>query len=98
VERMLNVQYSVEFLIDNYLPRDKVLTRKDNGEHEYRYKEWTEFFSLSGFVIEEVLIVREKCQKNSNFNNDASIKEVFVDFELGGFERQKIMYLLRKND
>ena len=98
VDRMLNVQYSEELLLDNYLPRDKVLTRKDNGEHEYRYNEWTEFFSLSGFVIEEALIVREKCQKNSNFNNDASIEEVFVDFELGGFERQKVMYLLRKND
>lgn len=98
VDRMLNVQYSEEFLMDNYLPKDKVLTRKDNGEHEYRYNEWSEFFSLSGFVIDDALIIREKCQKNTTFNNDAGIKEVFVDFELGGFERQKVMYLLRKKN
>ena len=96
LDRMLSVQYSREFLIDNFLPEDKILTRRDNGEHEYRYSEWREFFALSEFSIDEVLIVREKCQKNYSFTNDASIDEVFVDFELGGFERQKIMYLLRK--
>lgn len=96
LDRMLSVQYSREFLIDNFLPEDKILTRRDNGEHEYRYSEWSEFFALSEFSIDEVLIVREKCQKNYSFTNDASIDEVFVDFELGGFERQKIMYLLSK--
>jgi len=96
IERMLNVQYSKEFLIDNYLPENKILTRRDNGEHEYRYSEWEIFFRESGFKLESSLIVREKHEKNSKDKNDAGIEEVFVDYELGGFERQKIIYLLKK--
>ena len=44
--------------------------------------------------------LKQKNEKKKviNFNNDASINEVFVDFELGGFDRQKAMYMLRKND
>ncbi len=97
LDRMLNVKYPVEFLLDNYLPENKILTRRDNGEHEYRYNEWSKFFSLANFTIEETLIVKGKGKKTI-VNNDANIKEVFVNFELGGFENQKVMYLLRKNN
>ena len=94
IQRMLNVQYSKEFLLENYLPEDTILTRSDNGEHEYRYKEWERFFLESKFKIEKGFMVREKHEKNS-FSNDASLDEVFVDYEVGGFERQKVVYLLK---
>tara|TARA_Y100001958_G_scaffold112268_1_gene79594 strand:+ start:3255 stop:4091 length:837 start_codon:yes stop_codon:yes gene_type:complete len=95
IDRMLNVQYSKEFLKDNYLPEDKILTRSDNGEHEYRYNEWEKFFKSSNFTIEESFIVIESSKENK-IHNDVGIKEVFVDYELGGFERQKVIYLLKK--
>lgn len=96
IHRMLNVQYSKDFLLKNYLPEDKILTRKDNGEREYRYSEWERFFKIAGFKIEKSLIVREKHEKNLRHTNDANYEEVFVDYEVGGFERQKVIYLLKK--
>tara|TARA_B100001093_G_scaffold511743_1_gene580290 strand:+ start:7783 stop:8619 length:837 start_codon:yes stop_codon:yes gene_type:complete len=95
INRMLNVQYSKEFLIENYLPENKVLTREENGEHEYRYSEWELFFENSNFTIVDSLVVIEK-DKDKKVVNDVGIKEIFVDFELGGFERQKVIYLLKK--
>jgi ubiquinone/menaquinone biosynthesis C-methylase UbiE len=96
IERMLNVRYSEEFLIENYLPKDKVLTRRDNGEHEYKFEQWESFFKSSNFEVEASLILKEKHEKNLKSKNDANIQEKFVDFELGGFERKKIIYLLKK--
>ena len=96
IERMLNIRYSEEFLIENYLPRDKILTRKDNGEHEYKYDQWESFFKSSGFEVEASLILKEKHEKTLLSKNDANIEEKFVEFELGGFERKKIIYLLKK--
>ncbi len=96
IERMLNVIYTEEFLIENYLPKDKILTRRDNGEHEYKYEQWDDFFKSSGFEVEASLIVKEKHEKNLESINDANIEEKFVEFELGGFERKKIIYLLKK--
>jgi ubiquinone/menaquinone biosynthesis C-methylase UbiE len=96
IERMLNVQYSEEFLKENYLPKGKKLTRRDNGEHEYRFFEWESFFNKSEFRLDESIVIKESHEKNNNTKNDVGIKEIFVDFELGGFERQKAVFLLRK--
>ena len=63
IERMLNVTYPEEFLVSNYLPKDKSLTRRENGEHEYRYEQWEKFFISSGFEVEHSLIVKEKHTK-----------------------------------
>ena len=58
--------------------------------------------TASSQIIGQVQLssLKQKNEKKKviNFNNDASINEVFVDFELGGFDRQKAMYMLRKND
>ena len=94
IQRMLNVQYNKDFLRENFLDENKILTRKDNGEHEYRFKDWNLFFKQSGLSINKALIVKEKCEKNINYENDAEISEIFVDFPLGGFERKKIIYIL----
>ncbi|MBH11260.1 MAG: hypothetical protein CMG74_13090 [Candidatus Marinimicrobia bacterium] len=94
IQRMLNVQYDKFFLVDNYLPEDKILTRRDNGEHEYKFNDWEFFFEQSKLKIEDALIVKEKCNKNFSYTNDAGIKEIFVDYSLGGFERRKIIYIL----
>jgi ubiquinone/menaquinone biosynthesis C-methylase UbiE len=51
VEQMLNQVYSREFLIGNHYPPDAVLTRRQNGEHEYRRFEWERAFKASGFRI-----------------------------------------------
>ena len=96
INRMLNVTYSKDFLKSNYLPTNKVLTRRMNGEKEYRFKDWKIFFKKAGFKILEEVVIKEKHRKVLNKKNDEGIKEKIVNFELGGFERKKIIYLLHK--
>jgi SAM-dependent methyltransferase len=51
VDEMLGVVYSREFLIRNHCPPDAVLTRRDNGEHEYRLFEWKAAFQAAGLTL-----------------------------------------------
>ena len=44
IERMLNITYDEKFLTKYYRPKDTILTRRQNGEHEYRFFEWKKFF------------------------------------------------------
>ena len=91
---MLNVVYSQDFLKRNWLPQNKIFTRKQNGEHEYRFKEWKKFFKNAKLNILESFILKEKVKKNKNYKNDEGLKEYFVNFKFGGFEKKKVMYLL----
>ena len=95
INRMLNVIYSEEFLAQNFLPKDKILTRKGNGEHEYMFKEWEYFFNKSSFKNCFCSLYLEKHQKNFHYKNDAGIEQHFLDFELGGFLRRKVLYILQ---
>lgn len=49
VERLLSQVYSREFLLANNYPPDITLTRRENGEHEYRLFEWQAAFEAAGF-------------------------------------------------
>ena len=51
INRMLNVIYPKKFLKENQLPIKKILTRKMNGEHEYRFFEWEYFFRKSKLKV-----------------------------------------------
>ena len=94
IDRMLNVVYPKEFLKENWLPLDKILTRKENGEHEYRFKEWEKFFLKAKLKIEDSFIIREK-HKVKKTLNDNGIKEYFTDMILGQFQKSKVIYLLK---
>ena len=96
---MLNVVYPKEFLKENWLPLDKILTRKENGEHEYRFKEWEKFFLKARLKIEDSFIIRENIirekYKIKKTLNDNGIKEYFTDMTLGQFQKSKVIYLLK---
>jgi SAM-dependent methyltransferase len=51
VDRMLSEVYSKRFLEANFYPPDVTLTRRDNGEHEYRLFEWKAAFSAAGLRL-----------------------------------------------
>jgi ubiquinone/menaquinone biosynthesis C-methylase UbiE len=51
VERMLSEVYSRRFLIQNAYPPDIKLTRRENGEHEYRLFEWQAAFKSAGLRL-----------------------------------------------
>jgi SAM-dependent methyltransferase len=51
VDEKLSVVYSPAFLAANSYQPDIVLTRRDNGEHEYRISEWRAAFEDAGFEL-----------------------------------------------
>tara|TARA_B100000929_G_scaffold194689_1_gene154379 strand:- start:189 stop:1022 length:834 start_codon:yes stop_codon:yes gene_type:complete len=97
IERMLNVQYDEFFLEKSYRSKDTVLFRKDEGEHEYRFFEWENFFINSGFKIIENFLIKTEIQNNTYKKNDNNLKEIFVKFNVGGFQQQKVIYVLKPN-
>ena len=94
IERMLNITYDAEFLKKNYRPLDQKLTRRQNGEHEYRFFEWERFFDKAGFEILTGAVIKTKNEENLNLKNDNNYKEIFVDYDLGAFGNRKVVYVI----
>ena len=94
IERILNITYDKEFLKKNYRKLDEKLTRKENGEHEYRFYEWKEFFQKAGFELVSSVILKTKTEENLKLKNDDGIKEIFTEYELGAFGNRKIVFVL----
>jgi SAM-dependent methyltransferase len=57
VDRMLDVTYSDEWLEANGYPVGITMSRRDNGEHEYRMHEWMHAFDTAGLTLQRVLIL-----------------------------------------
>ena len=94
IERILNITYDKEFLKKNYRKLDEKLTRKENGEHEYRFYEWKEFFQKTGFELVSSVIIKTKTEENLKLKNDDGIKEIFTEYELGAFGNRKTVFVL----
>jgi SAM-dependent methyltransferase len=58
VSRMLDVQYSPDFLRSHGYPEGIMLTRRENGEHEYRLREWLAAADEAGFVQGRLISLR----------------------------------------
>lgn len=52
IENMLDRVYSEDFLEKNGYPKDIRLTRRENGEHEHRLRDWFYCFNQNGFTVE----------------------------------------------
>ncbi|MCP5066427.1 MAG: class I SAM-dependent methyltransferase [bacterium] len=59
VDRMLDRAYTADWLAENGYPVDEVLTRRENGEHEYRYFEWERAFEAADLNLERRLLFAE---------------------------------------
>ena len=97
IERMLNITYDQEFLAKNYRPKDTILTRRQNGEHEYRFFEWKKFFKESGFDLIDSVVIKTESDENRKLRNDNNVKEIFVNYNLGAFGNRKVVFVLRSN-
>jgi len=95
IERMLNIVYDEAFLIKNHRPKDMILTRKENGEHEYRFFEWKLFFKKAGFELLDACIIKTESYENKKLKNDDNIREIFVNYDLGAFGNRKIIFVLK---
>ena len=93
---MENIIYPVSFLEANDLPPDLIFSRKDNGEHEYRYKDWSAAFTSIGWQSMYSYLLVENHQRNHHYVNDFNLKQIIISFELGGFERRKLVEVFSK--
>lgn len=50
IEKMLNHEYEIKWLEQKGFNADTIVTRRDNGEHEYRDCEWKKVFHDAGFT------------------------------------------------
>jgi SAM-dependent methyltransferase len=94
IDRMLGIQYSREWLIKNYRDPDVPFTRREYGEHEYRWREWEAFFASAGFTRLAASVVKSPHSRAPL--NDTNYSEVSVDFAVGAYLQSKICYLLEK--
>jgi SAM-dependent methyltransferase len=60
LRRLLSLVYSPEYLSTHGFPSDMVLTRKDNGEHEYKLFEWQAGFEAAGLELVKLCKFRQK--------------------------------------
>jgi hypothetical protein len=49
IEKMLSHEYGIKWLEQKGFNSNKIITRRDNGEHEYRDSEWKKVFYDAGF-------------------------------------------------
>jgi SAM-dependent methyltransferase len=96
IERMLNIVYSEEFLKNNFRPAGIKLTRRENGEHEYRFFEWEKFIKKSGFKLITEIMVKTDNEENRKHKNDNNLDEVLVNYEIGGFGNRAVGFVLEK--
>lgn len=96
IQRMLNIVYSQEFITRNYRPAGTILTRQQNGEHEYRFREWENYFERSGFKMISSIVIKTDTPENKGMKNDHGINEIFTSFKIGGFGDRAVGYVLKK--
>jgi ubiquinone/menaquinone biosynthesis C-methylase UbiE len=95
IKRLLNIEYDEEFLVKTYRSKDLILTRKNNGEHEYRYFEWKQFITDAGFELLDSINIKTISDENKKLINDSRIREIFVDYNLGTFGNRKTVFILK---
>jgi ubiquinone/menaquinone biosynthesis C-methylase UbiE len=94
ITRMLDIQYSREWLLKNYRDPEVPFSRRDYGEHEYRWREWEGFFDAAQLTRLTTTIIKTTPPRTPP--NDAGYREVVVDFEVGAYLQAKVCYLLAK--
>jgi len=96
IERMLNIVYSKEFLKKNFRPLDTVLTRRENGEHEYRFSDWEKFIENAGFKLTSEIVIKTDSSENREHKNDNNLSEILVNYIIGGFGNRAVGFVLTK--
>jgi SAM-dependent methyltransferase len=73
VEEMLSITYAREFLIAHHYPLDVVLTRRENGEHEYRLFEWKAAFRAAGLKLVAMTLLKQAISPRAALNGVLSL-------------------------
>jgi SAM-dependent methyltransferase len=92
LEKLLDIEYSEEFKATNFIDTNQTITRRDNGEHEYRLIDWEECSMGVGFKVNTLLCIGPEKSKLNDLEN------LFVPFSLGGFDKARVVMVLSKTE
>ena len=67
IKKMLDLEYDQDSLFKIGFPKGTILTRRGNGEHEYRVGEWVAMFERNGLNVLEVEHIGNKFSSNKFF-------------------------------
>lgn len=88
IERMLNIEYSIEFKRSNFMDEGQILTRRMNGEHEWRFREIESFISAAGLALVDMVGFVSDAK---DAGNDFGCTELLHPVDLGGFIKKKFI-------
>ena len=87
---LLDIEYSIDFKKQNFIDEKRIVTRRDNGEQEYRVKDWKFSLEKSGFRVDSIKFYGMEKSKY----NDLSVTP--IQFDLGGFDAGRMLILSKK--
>ena len=93
IKKMLDHEYDKNFKRKNFFPINRKITRRMNGENEYRFKDLENFIKKSKFKICEIKIL---CSSKTMRKNDIGLIEKYIKFDMGGFFKRKVIYVIKK--
>lgn len=90
VEAMLSRTYDRSFLLANCYPPETVLTRRENGEHEYRLFEWKAACDAAGLRLERIASFSRRVPARAALKGALSILPTPIKRHLGGVARANL--------
>lgn len=89
IRQWLDTEYSAEFKKENLIDVKRTVTRRMNGEHEWRFFEILSFLEEAGFSLQRCVGVSSE----SLPPNDLGFPEIFHPVDLGGFVKRKYIFV-----
>ncbi len=93
IVRMLDIEYSIDFKRLNFMDIDVTLTRRMNGEHEWRFREVQSFITEAGLDLLHVVGIFSNLSAEGN---DFGREEIFYPVDYGGFIKKKFVMVCQK--
>lgn len=88
IENLLDIEYDMNFKRENFMDTNRRITRRMNGEHEWRFSEIQDFLDEAGFDLEFCIGVA-----STNLPpNSLGYEEILHPVDLGGHIKRKYLF------
>jgi SAM-dependent methyltransferase len=85
IERMLNLEYNIGSLEGIGFKPGTKMTRRDNGEHEYRVTDWSSYFTDAGFTVSNIVNIGERFSLSKVIRASVARTPMFLRFVMFHF-------------
>jgi ubiquinone/menaquinone biosynthesis C-methylase UbiE len=88
IEDLLDIEYDTNFKRENFMDTERPITRRMNGEHEWKFSEIHDFLDKAGFDLEFCIGVASKVLPPNSLGYD----EIYHPVDLGGHIKRKYLF------